>query len=156
MEPDAKRQKIDSAKNKYHDMEASLKEQQKEARKVKANQTHNLDHYITIFQHKIREGPYYICSVCNRILYRKSVIILVKGKYKTPHLFTDTNSFDGKEYICKTCHSKILKGSIPCQAVCNNLYLDEIPQELSSLQKLEQILITQRIVFEKIVVMPKG
>ena len=34
--------------------------------------------------------------------------------------------------------------------------MDEIPRELSSLEKLEQILIAQRIVFEKIVVMPKG
>ena len=69
MEPEAKRRKIDSAKNKYHNMDANLKEQQKEARKVKANQTHSLDHYITIFKQKIREGPYYICSVCNRILF---------------------------------------------------------------------------------------
>lgn len=36
------------------------------------------------------------------------------------------------------------------------MYVDEIPTELSSLGKLEQILIAQRIVFEKIVVMPKG
>ena len=32
---------------------------------------HDLDHKITAFQSKIREGSYYICSVCNRILYRK-------------------------------------------------------------------------------------
>ena len=156
MEPEAKIRKIDSAKNKYHDMDANLKEKQKEERKVKANQTHSLAHYITIFKQKIMEGPYYICSVCNRVLYRKSVLMLVKSKYKIQHVFADTKSFDGKEYICKTCHSKVLKGSIPCQAVCNNLYLDEIPQELSSLQKLEQILVAKRIVFEKIVVMPKG
>ena len=40
--------------------------------------------------------------------------------------------------------------------MCNNLYVDEIPPEFSALEKLEQILIAQRIVFEKIVVMPKG
>ena len=34
----------------------------------------------------------------------------------------------------------------------NNMYVDEIPTELSSPEKLEQIL----IVFEKTVVMPKG
>ena len=36
------------------------------------------------------------------------------------------------------------------------MHVDEIPTELSSLEKLEQILITQRIVFGKTVVMPKG
>ena len=60
------------------------------------------------------------------------------------------------EYICKTCHLKVLKGKVPCQAVCNNLYVDETPPELASLEKLEQILIAQRIIFEKIVVMSKG
>ena len=38
----------------------------------------------------------------------------------------------------------------------NNMHVDEIPRELSSIEKLKQILIAQRIVFEKIVVMPKG
>ena len=70
MEPEAKRQKIDN-----------LEEQQKEARKSEANQTYSLNHYIAILKQKIREGPYYICSVCNRILHRKSVLILVKSKY---------------------------------------------------------------------------
>ena len=36
------------------------------------------------------------------------------------------------------------------------MYVDEIPTELSSLEKLEQIRIAQRIIFEKIVVMHKG
>ena len=34
--------------------------------------------------------------------------------------------------------------------------VDEIPIELALLEKLEQILIAQRIVFEKIIIMPKG
>lgn len=36
------------------------------------------------------------------------------------------------------------------------LYVDDIPTELESLKKLEQILIAKRIVFEKIAVMHKG
>ena len=39
---------------------------------------HDLDHKITAFQSKIREGPYYISSVSIRILYSKSVIQLKK------------------------------------------------------------------------------
>ena len=37
---------------------------------------HDLYYKITAFQSKIREGPYYIFSVCNRVLYRKTVIQL--------------------------------------------------------------------------------
>ena len=33
---------------------------------------HDLDHNITAFQSKIRKGSYYVCLVCNRILYIKT------------------------------------------------------------------------------------
>ena len=69
----------------------------------------DLDYCMKLFQSKIREGPYFICSVCNRLLYRKTVILLQKSKYNIQHLFTGKKSFDEKEYICKTCHSKLLK-----------------------------------------------
>ena len=39
----------------------------------------------------------------------------------------------------------------------NNLNVDDVPTELGNLKKLEQlILIAQRIIFEKLIVMPKG
>ena len=47
-------------------------------------------------------------------------------------------------------------GQVPCQAVHNKLMTDEIPSELKCLEKLEQVLIAQCIVFEKIIVIPKG
>ena len=55
-----------------------------------------------------------------------------------------------------TRHEKVVKGKLPCQAVVNNIYVYKIPTKLSSLEKLEQIRIAQRIVFEKIVVTHKG
>ena len=115
-----------------------------------------IDFCIEQFRNKIREGPCYICCVCNRLLYRRSVIIFCKSKYLCINFFSVQSSFDGKEYICKTCHLKVKDGKLPCQAVVNNMFVDEIPRELATLEKLEQILIAQRIVFEKIIVMPKG
>ena len=118
---------------------------------------HDLEHKISVFQSKIKEGPYYICSVCNRLLYRKTVIHVNKETYSSQlNVFTDVKSFDNKQYICRTCNTKVLKGKVPCQAVCNKLRVDELPPELSLLEMLEQILIAQRMVFEKIIVMPKG
>lgn len=38
----------------------------------------------------------------------------------------------------------------------NNLNVDDVPIELGNLKKIEQIIIAQRIVFEKVIVMPKG
>ena len=59
------------------------------------------------FQKRVKEGPDYICYVCKRILYRKTATELQKNKYDIQHLFTGIKSFDDKEYICKTCNSKL-------------------------------------------------
>jgi hypothetical protein len=119
---------------------------------------HDLNYYISKFHSRIKEGPYYVCSVCNRLLYRKSVRLVGRKDYSSvpKSVFTNTSSFDNKEYVCITCLSKVVKGKIPCQAVYNDMSVDEIPPELALLEKLEQILVAQRIVFEKIIVMPKG
>ena len=161
LDPTEKEKLLSSRAQWYNTLDSARKEniislvQSKKAQK-NSFEYDNLDHKISVFQRKIREGPYYICSVCNRMLYRKTIIHLKKQKYNNQQIFTDIKSFDNKQYICRTCHSKIMKGQVPCQAACNKLYVDDTPPELSLLEKLEQILISQRIVFEKIVVMPKG
>ena len=119
----------------------------------------SLDYCIKQFNITIRDGPYYICVVCNRLLYRKTVAEFKSHNnyYKCDSsLFTGVASFNGNMYICSTCHRKVKRNRIPSQAVCNRLIIDDTPAELADLQKLEQILISQRIVFEKKVVMPKG
>ena len=40
---------------------------------------------IKEFKDRIREGPYYICCVCNRMLYKKSVINFISTKYPNQH-----------------------------------------------------------------------
>ena len=65
----------------------------------------------------------------------------ISNKYPCQTFFNIQQSFDGKEYICKTCHSKVIKGELPCQAVVNNMYVDETPTQLAELEKLELVLI---------------
>ena len=48
------------------------------------------------------------------------------------------------------------KRKTPCQGVCNKPQIDEVPSEPEALRKLESVLIAQRLVFQKIMVMPKG
>ena len=74
-------------------------------------------------------GPYHMCKSCNRMLHRKSVRIFHRNAYSID-IFIDVSSFDNEEYICNTCHLKVIKGKIPCQAVCNKLHIDEAPPEL--------------------------
>ena len=134
-----------------------VKKTEKQNKKIKSSSDDvMLDCCILTFHSRIKEG-HYICSICNRLLYRKSVKLIEKKKYSLvpKTLFTNIASFDNKQCKFTTCHSKIVKGKTPCQAVYNGMSVDEIPVELTLLEKLEQILIPQRIVFEKIVVMPK-
>ena len=76
---------------------------------------------VKSFYNKIREGPFFVCTVCHRMLYRQTVRLLNPSSYPRDDLFTSIKCFDNKEYICRTCDSKIKKGNMPCQAVMNKM-----------------------------------
>ena len=59
----------------------------------------------------------------------------ISNRYPSRHLFNVQISFDGKIYICNTCHSKAIQGKVPCQATVNSLCVDDVPTELESLKK---------------------
>ena len=85
---------------------------------------------ITLFQREIFEAPFYICDVCNRGLYKRTVIHLSLENYNISHeMFTSALSYDGREYICITYHKKLMKGLVPCQAVINKLGIASLPKE---------------------------
>ena len=67
------------------------------------------DEYIAKFQAAIQEGPFYICAVCHRLLYKRSVLIVEFMKYERRDVITNQVSFDKKKYICITCHRKLQK-----------------------------------------------
>ena len=59
-------------------------------------------------------------------------------------------------YVCKTCDKKLKQNLIPEQSVKNNLGIDDSPPELQGICRLERVLISRRILFKKIAIMPKG
>ena len=133
-----------------------LKTLQEEHEKVKAV---TFDTHVKKFQKEIKKGPYFVCVVCNRCLYRKSVLNFVENKYEIVYgmfYFKYVNSYDGFRYICRTCDSKLKKKKTPCQAVCNKLEIFQFPEDMPVLNRLEKVIISKRILFAKIVVMPKG
>ena len=112
---------------------------------------------IKQFKLLIKEGPYYICVLCHRCFYRRSVLIFDSRKYngELDKKFL-VKSFDALFYICKTCHKKYVKSSMPCQAVSNKLELHNLSTEFESIRKLENVLIAKRILFKNVVIMPCG
>ena len=54
-----------------------------------------------------------------------------------------------EKYVCKTCHIKIKKPQVSCQAVYNTLFVDDNPEEMSCLNQLGLFLIRKRFLFKK-------
>ena len=114
---------------------------------------------IEIFKKAIQEGPYYICVICNRCLYRKTVKHFNATKYDQQFNFLYTSlvkSFDSKLYVCITCDQSLMKKKVPCQAVWNKMNVDEMPNEIQELNRLEKVLVSKRILFKKLTFLPRG
>ena len=83
---------------------------------------------VSKFKNLIQEGPYFICVCCNRSFYKRSVIFFKDDKYcinTDDFIQVLVKSYDGKIYICLTCHKKLLKNDVPCQSVTNKLQIFE-------------------------------
>ena len=114
---------------------------------------------IEKFRTEIRQGPFYICVICNRLLYKVTVKLFDENKYRgvDGEVFQyRVLSFDGKEYICNTCNKKLVKNNIPCQAVVNDLQIIDLPERFSDIRKLERVIIAKRLLFKRITIMSKG
>ena len=102
------------------------------------------------FHEKVKMGPFFVSTICNRCLYFSNVIKFDLEKYDREFvnkLNTNVTSFDGNYYICKTCDTHARKLKVPGQAVFNGLIIEKIPKELDCLNTLELVLISKRLLF---------
>ena len=51
---------------------------------------------------------------------------------------------------------KTQKCKVPCQAVCNKVAVCCLPEQFKSVRKLDILLISKRLLFKKMTIMPKG
>ncbi|XP_062610660.1 uncharacterized protein LOC134272446 [Saccostrea cucullata] len=165
-------------KVKYHFSAAEKKKKkenvlnQRRALKVKLEDEEEV---VKLFKESVRDGPDYICCCCHRLLFEHQVqrcrldmyekrheaykIALICIQEKCSHdctLSCPVHCPQSSLWICFTCHRKILSGNIPAEAAVNNMSLEEIPCELSSLNSLEQHLIALHIPFMKVMALPHG
>ena len=130
------------------------------------------------FQESVRYGPIFTCSSCHQDLFRDSVIELrkVEEKIKAANLkLFDTVFFkkfvikieikeikenkekirtSEEEYVCNTCKLALLKGKLPSMSAANGLKLEEMGN--IKLSEIENNIIAQRILFQKIFQLPKS
>ena len=95
------------------------------------------------------------CVICNRFLYRTSVICFNIEKYSVDeNIIFMVKLYDDNYYICTTCDKTLQKNSVPFPAVANKLNA-ELPKLLQDIRRLERLLVLRRILFKKATVMPK-
>ncbi|XP_042610591.1 uncharacterized protein LOC122144028 [Cyprinus carpio] len=132
------------------------------------------------FAQKVNSDLDFVCCVCHRLLFRQQVLCCQRDHYNqnsstallAQKCITDVflhkcnnecvlpcklmKSNKGQLWICFTCHSKLKRGEMPAESAINNLELQPIPEELCSLNSLEQHLIALHIPFMKMLALPKG
>ena len=113
---------------------------------------------VVDFKNQIREGPFYICVICNCCLYKISVILFRKENYDDVNtiLMSLVKSYDDLLHISKTCNKAMKRKFIPCQAVSNKLDITFLPKEFESIHKLERVLVSRSILFKKVVIVPNS
>ena len=65
-------------------------------------------------------------------------------------------NFMQQEHICRTYDCYLKKKKITSQAVCNKLDIPSVPCELKNLNRHERVLISRRLLFNRVTIMRKG
>ena len=65
-------------------------------------------------------------------------------------------NFMQQEDICGTYDRYLKKKKMPPQAVSSKLNTQSVPCELKNLNRLERVLISRRLLFKKVTIIPKG
>ncbi|XP_057716041.1 uncharacterized protein LOC130931338 [Corythoichthys intestinalis] len=149
-------------------------------RQEKKEKSKQLEFVMKGFLEKVKDGPEFVCCVCQRLLFKNQVLggkvddylkrkafasVVQKcisekylhkcsGKCEVACKYIETGR--GELRICYSCHSKMNKGEVPPESIMNNLELEPIPAELACLNSLEQHLIALHIPFMKMLALPKG
>ena len=139
-----------------HRQERLAKQRQYQKEKNLYNST--ITDEIRKFHANISRGPENICSCCNQLWYKHSVITAEKlrlsnstaGKY----LLSKT-SVDGIEWICQSCYKYLKKDKIPPCAAKNGMSFPAKP-DFFDLNELECRMLAPRLAFEKLLQAPRG
>ena len=148
-----------------HEQALNRRASNKQSMSIKRKRNVSVECAVSAFHSEVKLGPDYVCTCCHRMMYRKSVISCNKANYtkasadviqKVFNADLSYISFDGKQWVCRTCDRTLKRGNMPLQAKANGLQLCQVPPELSSLNALELRLICLRVPFMKMVALPTG
>lgn len=112
-------------------------------------------------------GPTYDCFCCQGNFFRRQVVVknveqIVNKAEEYVYRQKKNENFDKKQFekdifhsqsgfLCKTCNDNISKGKVPRLAATENIKLRDVPECVTRLSPLEQILCSPYIGFMKLV-----
>ena len=120
----------------------------------------NIDELAVVrkFHNSVSAGPLYICTCCDQLWYKHSVLPADRLKLVNPDItkyLQSVRSVDDTEWICQTCNNHLKKGRVPPCAIANGMRFPEKPS-FFDLNELECRLIAPRLAFQKIFQAPRG
>ena len=139
--------------------------QTSKTRLFKKNKIETIEDAMNRFKLQCRKQPVYVCTSCHRLLWKKGVQSFNRNHYNSIDSEVRNlvlaekyriSSPDGSTYICHSCHNTLKSGTIPAKSKANFMDLEEIPDELNDLNNLELHTISKRILFMKLVRLPRG
>ena len=99
-------------------------------KKGKENYGNSIEDSIQIFNTLTKQGPIYVCSICQQINFLHNLSQIQKLK-KRNQLLEECNthykSINNKEYICNTCKKYIYKNKVPKLSIKNGCGFNEKP-----------------------------
>lgn len=84
----------------------------------------DIEFTISNFHEVIAQGPLYICTCCDQLWYKHAVLDATKLRESNSDIgeyLCNKTSIDDVEWVCKTCHSHLVKYKIPPCAVVNGM-----------------------------------
>ena len=110
------------------------------------------------FHDIVKQGPLYICSCCDQLWYKHSVVNACKlreSQLDSAKYLCNKVSLDDKEWICKTCNNYLMKNKLPPYAIANGMGFPMKP-EFFDLNELECRLLAPRTAFQILMQAPRG
>ena len=124
----------------------------------------NISNSLTIaneirkFHVAVSRGPLYICSCCDQLWYKHSVVKAERLRVSNPNAgkyLLSKKSVNDIEWICQSCDKNLKKNKIPPCAAMNGMTFPVKP-DFFDLNKLECRLLAPRLAFQKLMQAPRG
>ena len=92
----------------------------------------NIDELALVrkFHNSVSAGPLYICTCCDQLWYKHSVLPADQLRLVNPDIakyLQSIISIDDIEWICQTCNNHLKKGRVPPCAIANGMQFPEKP-----------------------------